>query len=184
MPSLHAPELAAVRTVEPSFMVAINSSSDNKSGTATFNAANFNFDIPNSSFFLQQVTKIVPVLVRISHGIRLSPLQPTYPQIIYVTMDGTVGGNVVDARTGVAHEVLCALPVETQNPLNALLFNAQDMFLWDLDYHTPRDISRISVRLLDEKFNPIYLDPLDYNEPPQQTTVSIVLKCFHRAFVR
>jgi hypothetical protein len=182
MPQLHQTTLAPIRSAEPSFLVSICSNSDAKADLPTFNAANFSFVVPNSAL-LQQVSKVVPVMVRISNSFVLSALQPTFPQIIYVALDGTLGGNMVDTKTGVAYEILCALPIDALSA-RSYTFYGPDLFLWDIDYHTPRDLSRVSIKLLDENFTPIHLDSVDQSDVPMKTSVTLILKCFHRAFVR
>jgi hypothetical protein len=93
---------------------------------------------------------------------------------------------MIDSRTGVAYEILCAVEVGNRSFSGDTTwsFNSSDIFTWDIDYHQPRDLTRVNVTLLNENFEPVIMNPIDNNPEPQKSIVSIILKCYHRSFVR
>ena len=162
--------LAPIRTEEPSLLLMLHSTSDRRNGNTDFNPADFQFDIPNTPD-IASVTKIVPLYVNIPKdyiGVK--------PDTVFVTMDGQCGGNMVDSGTGVVHEVLCGFSTNKSQNGRDSVFEASDMFTWDIDYHSPRDMSRVHIRLVDQNMEQLTLD--------YRTNVTLVLKLFHRAFVR
>jgi len=164
------PVLHPVRTSEPSLQLLLDSDFDRRREQKDFNPANFTFDIPNTPD-ITQITKILPSFVSIPNLFLVSQ-----PKTVYIALDGSAGGNLVNAADGNAYEIVCPLDITGTSAGNNAIFRPSDLFLWDIDYHTPRDFSRITVRLLDDNLNQLTLQ--------QGTNVTIILKCFHRALKR
>ena len=80
---------------------------------------------------------------------------------------------------GLLYEVLCVTHRERNESgfgltlsLPPVLFeNKNDMFLWDVDYATPRDLSRINIQLYDGNMDLLVL--------PKDSQVSLLCKVFH-----
>lgn len=162
--------LQAVRTVEPSLLLLLNSDYDRRRSSTDFNPANFHFDIPNTTN-ITQVTKLIPAYISIP-----TKFIGKTPSTVFVAFDGTAGGNMVNARDGNVYEVVCTVSLSGVSKNEDAVFYSNDLFIWDVDYHSPRDFSRVNVRLLDENLDQLTLQ--------SNVNVTIVLKLFHRQVIR
>jgi hypothetical protein len=151
-------------------MVMIKSNHDIRSKSTDFNPAEFQTYIPNT-LFITEVTKVVPLYFRVEN--RFDEIEDQkIPDTIVVAMNGNVGGNLLTTKNGVGglYEVVLITGVDRDKTYTQYENNG-DMYLWDIDYGPPRDLSRIQISLLNSEMETLVL--------PSDSTVTLVLKVFH-----
>lgn len=169
----------AVTTDEPSVMVLLRSVDDARHDIdPKFNPCNFTIDIPNAQF-ITEVTKVIPLYFQCDNKFDFIEKQKDVSDI-FVSLNGLIGGNMLTSKggQGLLYEIICAThrtksltPEATQALPPVLYENSGDIYLWDVDYATPRDMSRINIQLLDGDMNLLML--------PSDVKVTLLLKVFH-----
>lgn len=102
---------------------------------------------------------------------RFEPPSMGGPSIVHVLLAELAQSNMVDVRDGTPYDVMVTICLSGTPYGQKFIFEADDLFVNDIDYEDHRHPSVIEMRVVDSKMRQLYL--------PFNTSIDVVLKCFH-----